>query len=164
MSTDEPLLNVVDTTVLSNYARIRRPELLRLALGSSAVMTEAVRQELSVGEARGSVPRCDWSWMPTTVLTEPEQSLARQLGAYVDLGEATCLAVAINRAGTLVTDDRGARRQAKERHVSLSGSVGVLKRLVDSEQLEVRQAEEYLAAMIAEGYRSPIQRFSELRD
>ncbi len=90
--------------------------------------------------------------------------MARQLEEYIDLGEATCLAVAINRAGILVTDDGGARRQARERQVSLSGSVGILKLLVDGEQLAVRQADEYLAAMIAEGYRSPIQRFSDLRD
>jgi hypothetical protein len=39
-----------------------------------------------------------------------------------------------------------------------------LKLLVDGDHLPVRQVEEYLAALIAEGYRSPIRRFSELRD
>lgn len=164
MSTGEPILYVVDTTVLSNYARIRRPELLRLALGPNTIVTEAVRQELSVGEARGSVPRCDWSWILITVLTELEQTLVRELRAHIDLGEATCLAVAINRTGILVTDDRGARRQARKRHVGLTGSIGILKLLIDGHHLAVRQADEYLAAMIAEGYHSPIRRFSELRD
>ena len=152
------------TILISRTELARNTRKVIEALGSNTIMTEAVRQELSVGEARGSVPRCDWSWMPITVLTELEQTLAGQLGAYVDLGEATCLAVAINRAGTLVTDDRGARRQARERHVRLSGSAGILKLLVDGDHLPVRQVEEYLAALIAEGYRSPIRRFSELRD
>ena len=152
------------TILISRTELARNTRKVIEALGSNTIMTEAVRQELSVGEARGSVPRCDWSWMPITVLTELEQTLAGQLGAYVDLGEATCLAVAINRAGTLVTDERGARRQARERHVRLSGSAGILKLLVDGDHLPVRQVEEYLAALIAEGYRSPIRRFSELRD
>ena len=152
------------TILISRTELARNTRKVIEALGSNTIMTEAVRQELSVGEARGSVPRCDWSWMPITVLTELEQTLAGQLGAYVDLGEATCLAVAINRAGTLVTDERGARRQARERHVRLSGPAGILKLLVDGDHLPVRQVEEYLAALIAEGYRSPIRRFSELRD
>ncbi len=152
------------TILISRTELARNTRKVIEALGSNTIMTEAVRQELSVGEARGSVPRCDWSWMPITVLTELEQTLAGQLGAYADLGEATCLAVAINRAGTLVTDDRGARRQARERHVRLSGWAGILKLLVDGDHLPVRQVEEYLAALIAEGYRSPIRRFSELRD
>ncbi len=164
MSIVEPILYVVDTTVLSNYARIRRPDLLRLALGSNTVMTEAVRQELSVGEAGGSVPRFDWGWMRATVLTELEQTLAHQLEEYVDLGEATCLAVALNRAGTLVTDDRGARRQARERHVALTGSIGILKLLIDGRHLAMWQADEHLAAMIAEGYRSPVRKLDELPD
>lgn len=152
------------TILISRTELARNTRKVIEALGSNTIITEAVRQELSVGEARGSVPRCDWSWMPITVLTELEQTLAGQLGAYADLGEATCLAVAINRAGTLVTDERGARRQARERHVRLSGSAGILKLLVDGDHLPVRQVEEYLAALIAEGYRSPIRRFSELRD
>ena len=152
------------TILISRTELARNTRKVIEALGSNTIITEAVRQELSVGEARGSVPRCDWSWMPITVLTELEQTLAGQLGAYADLGEATCLAVAINRAGTLVTDERGARRQSRERHVRLSGSAGILKLLVDGDHLPVRQVEEYLAALIAEGYRSPIRRFSELRD
>lgn len=154
---------VVDSTVLSNYARIRRPDLLQLALASQGATTTAVRREIESGEALGTVPRCDWYWLPVIELTEAEQGLSALLRANLGHGEAECLAAAISRSGVVVTDDRGARKQAVNYGIPMTGTLGVLKMLVDNENLTVNQADEHLAEMIAEGYYSPVRQFSQLR-
>jgi hypothetical protein len=64
---------LADTTVLSNFAQIGRPDLLRSAFPGLAT-PEAVREELARGERLGLVPVCDWSWLTTVELTGAEQS------------------------------------------------------------------------------------------
>lgn len=163
MSADRPLLYVVDNTVLSNYALINRPDLLRLALASGGTTTAAVRREIEMGEVLSIVPQCDWRWLPVVELTEAEQALATLLLANISIGEAECMAVAVKRSGIVVTDDRGARKQAMKYNVGMSGTLGVLKKLIDEGHLTASQADEHLAEMIAKGYYSPVTRFSQLR-
>ena len=126
------------------------------------VFRPIVRQELAVGETNRVIPQCDWRWLPTVDLTEAKHELFRVLQKNLDAGEAECLAVAIIRDGVIVTDDRGARKQAAKRSIPLAGTVGMLKVLIDGHHLSISQADEYLSTMIAQGYHSPIRRFSEL--
>ena len=163
MNAPSSVLYVIDNTVLSNFAQIRRPELLQLAVHSQGITTTAVRQELAVGETNQTVPQCEWRWLPVVELTEAEQEVARRLLQNLDRGESECLAVAMARAGKLATDDRAARQQAAKRGIPLVGTVGMLKILIDTGQLSLEEADKYLTAMIAQGYHSPIRRFSELR-
>ena len=53
---------LLDTTVLSNFARIGRMDLLRLALPNAAT-TPQVITELKVGLAAGHLATCDWDWL-----------------------------------------------------------------------------------------------------
>lgn len=115
-----------------------------------------------MGETNRVIPQCDWRWLPTVDLTEAKHELFRVLQKNLDAGEAECLAVAIIRDGVIVTDDRGARKQAAKRSIPLAGTVGMLKVLIDGHHLSISQADEYLSTMIAQGYHSPIRRFSEL--
>lgn len=55
---------LLDTTLLSNFAHIQRPDLLRIVLGEDAATVPAVIAELEAGETLGLVPVCDWSWLP----------------------------------------------------------------------------------------------------
>lgn len=156
------VIYVVDNTVLSNYARIRRPDLLERAVAPNAIIPPAVKQELDLGEALGIVPRLNWQWLPVTELNTLEQALADELRVYVHAGEAECLAVAVNRKGIILTDDRGARRQGAKRGVEISGTIGVLSVLVRNNRLPVSEADNYLAAMIAGGFHSPVRSLKEL--
>lgn len=52
-------LYILDTTVLSNFARIGRLDLLRWVLGDQGAMTGIVYAELQAGEATGRVPQLD---------------------------------------------------------------------------------------------------------
>lgn len=155
-------LYVVDNTVLSNFARIEQVNWLRIALDSRSVTTVTVYQELKLGESLGIVPVCNWDWLPVVELTADEHELRTRLRANIDAGEAECLAVAIFRSGTLMTDDRGARIKANHYGVPITGTLGALKILVDDGNMTVERADEYLREMIAQGFHSPVKSLSEL--
>ena len=155
-------LYVVDNTVLSNFARIQHPELLELAVAPDAITPPTVRHELRLGENLGVLPRLDWQWLPTATLDTVEQALAEELRVGMDAGEAECLALAIHRKGVIVTDDRGARQKAAQRGVEMSGTIGVLKNLVRDGHLTLAEADGYLGALIAQGFRSPVESLKQL--
>lgn len=148
---------ILDATVLSNFAHVQRPDLLRLTLGNDAATTAVVLTELRSGEDLGLVPRCDWRWLRVAALTSAEQRLAASYGAQLDAGESACLAVARSRAWTFLSDDFAARRLAQREGVPVSGTIGVLRQLVASQQLTSDEGDRYLVIMISHGYRAPIK-------
>ncbi|HKI05503.1 MAG TPA: DUF3368 domain-containing protein [Thermoanaerobaculia bacterium] len=152
---------LADTTVLSNFSQVERPNLLRMAFPRLASPHE-VREELSQGEKLGLVPSCDWSWLKTIELTDGEQIQANELREYLQAGEAACIAVAASRGGLVLTDDGTARRVAASLQVEISGTIGVLVRLCEREILALEQGDSLLLAMMARGYRSPIRSLREL--
>ena len=85
-----------------------------------------------------------------------------QLCSRLNAGEAACLAMAINRGCRLVTDDRDAREFAHRLRVPLSGTLGVLTRLVDVGALGLEEADALLSRMLVAGYRSPVVSLREL--
>jgi len=153
-------LVLADTTVLNNFAQVRRPDLLRAAF-SSLASPQAVRQELAAGERLGRVPVCDWSWLKLIELTEAERSRAEDLERLLQAGEAACLAIAEARGGGVLTDDSSARRLAIGLGLETSGTLGSLVKLVRRETLNLVEGDQLLAEMIRRGYRSP---FRSLRD
>ncbi|HEX9945704.1 MAG TPA: DUF3368 domain-containing protein [Thermoanaerobaculia bacterium] len=152
---------LADTTVLNNFAQIRRPDLLRRAF-PRLVAPSVVLKELSAGERLGVVPSCDWSWVKTTELTKVEQSRRTELRRDLQAGEAACIAVAEIRGGLVLTDDADARRLAAALKVEISGTIGVLIKLVRREILTLEQGDRLLAEMIARGYRSPVRSLREI--
>jgi len=152
---------LLDNTVLNNFSRIERPDLIRLVLNNPAT-TPHVLRELQSGVASGALPACDWTGLPVLDLTPPEESRLAEFAEILGLGEASCIAVALERGGRFLTDDRAARRFAGERGLEVSGTLGILTRLVEEGHLILVQADTYLATMIAMGYRSPVQSLREL--
>lgn len=153
---------ILDTTLLSNFAHIQRPDLLRAVLGQDAFTTAAVMEELKTGITAGWVPHCDWSWLPATEPTEDEQLLARQYGETLDPGEAICLAIARTRAWVFASDDLAARRLAQHDGVTVSGTLGVLQKIVKTHLLTLDQADAFLAVMVSRGYRTPVKSLRDL--
>jgi len=149
-----------DTTVLNNFAQIRRPDLLRQAFAQVGA-PRVVRAELSVGEQLGRVPPVDWSWLQLCDLTDKEQARAAELETRLQAGEAACLALAEARGGLFLSDDGSARRIAASLQVQISGTVGILARLLRSRIVAPVEADALLAEMIRRGYRSPT---TSLRD
>lgn len=149
------LFSLLDTTILSNFAHVQRPELVRAVLGGAATTTPTVLAELRQGEASGYVPQVDWRWFPVLTLTAGEQALTADYLAVLEAGEAECLAVVVTRQARFFSDDLAARRMAQASRVALSGTIGLLLTLVRRENLTVAEADRLLAAMKQQGYRAP---------
>jgi predicted nucleic acid-binding protein len=156
------MLALLDNTVLSNFAIVHRADLIRAALEEAATVTH-VLDEYRAGVLRNRVPPVDWSWLSVNTLTDEEQGLFEKLASHLNIGEAACLAVAATRGGRIVTDDRDAREIAAQMRVPVSGTIGLLIRLVSTGVLSMPQADELLAEMISHGYRSPITSLRKIR-
>jgi predicted nucleic acid-binding protein len=122
-----------------------------------------VLDEIAEGRRLGFLSELGWELVAAIDLTEDELARAEQLERRLGPGEAACLAVAEARGYPVLTDDRAARRTAKELGLQLSGTLGVLVRLVDSHVLTVTQADALLGPMLAAGYRCPIESLDEIR-
>jgi predicted nucleic acid-binding protein len=144
-----------DTTVLSNFAHARRPDLLR-ALFASLYVPVSVSEELAQGERGGLVPKEDWAWLEVISLTPAELAVSQQLQRQVDLGEADCLAVSQARGMTLYTDDRRTRRLGRSLGLDITGTLGCLLELVELALLDLEDADFLLTQMRKRGFRSPV--------
>jgi predicted nucleic acid-binding protein len=154
---------LLDTTLLSNFAQVRRPDLLRAASGPDPATTPAVLGELRAGESLGLVPACDWSWLQVLEPTDDERRTAIEFARQLDPGEAECLAVALERNCPFLSDDFAARRTAELRGLAVSGTLGVLARLIEAGLLSLAEANVLLAQMIDHGYRSPVRSLESLQ-
>lgn len=150
------MLNLVDNTVLSNFSLVQQPDLIQQALGDKVATTESVWAELQAGMGIGRLPAQDWSWLAILSLEEIEQPLYQRLTQRLNIGEASCLALAITRGYRIFTDDRDARKVAVEWRVPVSGTLGLLMHLVDLDILSVEEGDALLAQMIASGYYTPV--------
>jgi len=147
---------LLDTTVLNSFAYIERPDLLRLALPDAAT-TIQVMAELERGVASGHVPDCDWQWIDRIELAPVEQASLARLCLILDEGEASCVAVALERKGSVFTDDLQARRVAQRAGIAVSGTLGVLAALIAQRHLTTAEADDLLGEMISHGYRSLVR-------
>ncbi len=152
------MIALLDNTVLSNFSAVRRPDLVRLALGNQAATVEQVFAELQAGIRLKRLPPSDWSWLPVLHLTDAERPLYERLNE----GEAACLAMAYTRGYRVFTDDRDAREIARQMRIPISDTIGLLVRLVDRGSLSVIEANDLLRSMMDLGYRSPIARLEEI--
>ena len=152
---------ILDTTILSNFLKAGCLNLLQ-SLNCEVRLCQAVVGEITEGIHRRKVPAATLDWLPVVVLSAEEQSFAERLRSRLGAGEADSLAVASMRGWTLATDDRDARRVAAQFQVAVTGTIGILVRLVDEGILDLEKAEATLDQMIAAGYYSPIGSLREV--
>jgi predicted nucleic acid-binding protein len=153
---------LLDNTVLTNLALVRRDDLPFRLWGEAAVTTAAARAEYQRGVEAGLIPRSCWGELSVIELTAEEDALALSLSAGLGPGERTCLAVAARRNGMLASDDLLARRAAARLEVPITGTIGILAACVRTSHLALAEANRLLEAMIAAGYRSPVISLDEL--
>jgi predicted nucleic acid-binding protein len=153
--------SLADTTVLNNFAQIRRTDLLQAAWPDLAAPIP-VWNELELGVRRGLVPDCDWSWLELIDLTEREQERADEVGRALGPGESACIAVAGARGLLMLSDDWEARALGRSLGLEVSGSLGVLDRLVWKQILTLDEADALLTEMVRRGFRSPYLSLREI--
>lgn len=157
---------VLNTTAPSNFAYIDQMELPE-TLPRVCTVPE-VQSELRAGiESYPYLQRALDSLgdtIPVIALDESVDEAARELETRLDPGEAQAFAVADIYDGTLVTDDGPARALARDTDVSVTGSIGVLIRAVDNDQIPEAEADQWLKQWIDEtDYRAPSRNLSDYR-
>ena len=156
------MIVLLDNTVLSNFSAIERPDLVRMALAEMAATVEEVYAELQVGIQCGKLPPGDWSWLPVLHLSAEERIVYERLRGRLNAGEAACLALGVTRRYQVFTDDRDAREMAVQMLVPVSGTLGLLARLIDQGHISLQDGDDLLNRMVAAGYRSPITSLAEI--
>ncbi len=156
------MLALLDNTVLSNFTSIEHSQFIQQILGQDAATTTLVWDELQTGMRCGKLPRQDWEWLPILALQDTEKELFTFFSQRLNKGEASCLAIAATRQGRVFTDDRDARAIAIEWHIPISGTLGLLLRLIDTHSISLEEGDRLLKKMLIAGYRSPVETLKEL--
>ncbi|AAB91131.1 DUF3368 domain-containing protein [Archaeoglobus fulgidus] len=151
---------LVDNTVLSNFAKVGRVDLLSKAF-EKLFVTEQVKEEFEFGVKRGVLPALPRNF-EILRLEEYELDIYNSLRTNLGKGEASCLAIAKNRKIPLLTDDFDARKVANILGVPVSGTVGVLARCVEKNLISKDEGNQILKEMIAKGFYSPISDLDEI--
>ena len=154
---------VADNTVLSNFALIRREDILAKLFKDMIFTTEEVLEELKRGERRNVLPKRDWQWIRVLKIeSSQEEFLFRLFAESLGKGESSCLSIAILRDLKVLTDDMDARKLAQRRGVPVSGTIGVLVEAVRGGLLAIEEGNTLLSEMIEKGYFSPFEILDEL--
>lgn len=153
---------ILNTTALSNFAQVNDVELL-LNLPRLGTV-EAVREELKAGAETHFYLEHALAVLggeiPVLAPAPAAKDLEEELLETLDPGEAQALAVAEVAEGMVVTDDGDARSIAEQRGVGLTGSIGLLVRFVENNQITSETADVYLKRWIDEaGFHSPARDF-----
>jgi predicted nucleic acid-binding protein len=161
---------VVDNTVLSNFCRIGRMDLLS-ALFDKVYVTYEVREEVLRGleegysfleQAAKEIKAGSVVWLELTGFeSSAEEEAFRKFTETLGYGEASCLALAQARGWLILTDDLRARRLARRLGVDVTGTLGILALLVEKGILDLADSDHLVQKMIAEGYRSPYGSLTE---
>ncbi len=120
---------ILDTSVLSAFAKIGRLELLKTILeGYRVLIPESVYRELCfpelleiATEPNGSAQKAAW------IRVESAEETTRE-HASLGRGEAGVLHLVKKHKAIAVLDDLAARKQAKEEGTPVSGTLGLLKK------------------------------------
>jgi len=157
------------SVTLSNFALAARIDLLVERYGAGVQVTPQVLDELLEGIAVGfdalttvidAVTRGELG--SAGDLAPEERRLLGELLRNLGHGEASVLACAQHREGTVVTDDRAARSICGERGVPFTGTIGILLASVRDGLLTPPEADVLLDRMVQAGFFSPVRRVSDL--
>ncbi len=155
---------VVDNTVLSNFCRVGRLDLLN-AIFDKVYVTYEVREEALRGleegydfleQAANEIGADPTAWLELTGFkSRAEEDAFRKFTKTLGYGEASCLALAQSRGWLILTDDLQARRLARRLGLAVTGTVGILALSVEQGILDIADGDRLLHQMIEQGYRSP---------
>ena len=163
---------ISNTTVLSNFASIGSLEVLRrlhLELCISVEVYQEILSGLEEGyvfyqdtlEAVSSGSRDGWIQL-TSLSGEEEVEAFLGMPATLHQGEASSLAIAQHRGWLLLTDDKAARREARNRRIPLSGTIGCLVGAVENGVCTLDEGNALLADILDEGFYSPVSDLTRL--
>ena len=162
---------ILNTTVLSNFASVGALNLIKSLFGM-VYTTHEVHEEILRGISRGyqyledidhEMSFDETGWLRVIAIrSNTEHRLMDDLLKRLGMGESSCIAIAKSRKMIFLSDDRTARRIAKENGLRISGTIGILVRCVDKDIISFSECNVILTKMIEKGYRSPVNNLEEL--
>ena len=150
------MLVLLDTTVLTNFARVGLTQVMTELWGDQVCTTEDALREYKRGTSAAALPSLAWRQLSILTLTPEEENIAAVRFKRLGFGERSCLAVAINRGCIIATDDKPARRAAQHYGIQLMGTIGILRTCVKHRLVSDTEAQTALEKMMAAGYYSPV--------
>lgn len=157
----------LDATVISNFASTSAVEFL-VHLLEAPIVVPAVRDEIEQGVKHGH------EYLTTAVeafdnglaVSDVPPEIGRvSLHERLDPGETEALRGAVERDGTIATDDLAARRLATELDVPVTGSIGLLVLGIKRDRIDDETADEWVETWRNErGYYAPVKSVTELID
>ncbi|VAX05546.1 hypothetical protein MNBD_GAMMA26-1607 [hydrothermal vent metagenome] len=158
---------VFDTVVLSNFLLSESLPPLEQRYKGKGLITSDVYGELATGFT--SYPQLeqvdrllDGGVFELTTLTQIELKIYRQLITHLGRGEASSIAVAVQRQGIMVSDDRAAKNQCMRMETPVTGTIGILKASVMEGALSCTDADTILRKMVEMGFYSPVMSISDI--
>jgi len=154
---------LINNTVLSNFALVKQLELLTLALKDiSPTTTPQVLDEFQSGVQKGIFQTANLQWIEIIQLSRRERHRYQILCERFGSGEASCIAVAMERHIALATDDMKARKLLQQFGEIVIGTLWILVRLINQNALSIDEGDNILEQMIKKGYFYPVKSLSEL--
>ncbi|MFZ5822686.1 MAG: DUF3368 domain-containing protein [Chloroflexota bacterium] len=153
-------LVLLDNTVLSNFALVRRTDLIT-GIWKNCATTPQAWQEFQQGVLNGKSASGMWKRLQVISLSEVEIAFCKTL-PKMGAGERSCLAVAHYRQAIFATDDAKARAVGAKLGLEISGTIGFLLFAINIQAVTLHEANFLLNKMIETGYRSPVRDLSEI--
>jgi len=154
---------IVDNTVFTNFALIRREDILKKVFEDNLSTPDAVLAELQQGEEKGLLPKRDWNWLKVLRIESEQEKYSFDLFRQrLGKGESACLSLAANRNLKVLTDDLDTRRLAQRREIPVSGTIGVLVAAVKKGIISLEEGNRLLKKMIEYGFYSPLTALDSL--
>lgn len=160
---------VFDSCCLSNFALSDSLFVLESLYGCSAYITEFVSAEILRGIQHGHKDlikiqnSIKEGWIgEISLITSEEKNLFKTLSISLSLGEASGIAIAKSRGFRFASDDKTARREASHFDIQVTGTLGILKKVILSNHVALKMGEIILTKMISQGFYSPISSLVEI--
>ena len=158
-----------DSVSLSNFALAGKVDLLlrRYPSGRLCVTTQVVDEVLGGiqaghGALKSILIALERGVIHPVTLSAPEFRRYQELLSTLGSGEASLIAAAAGRRGTVVTDDRHARAVCRDLRIPVTGTLGILKAAYGEGMITPAEADKILADMVRHGFYSPVRTLAEL--
>lgn len=163
---------ISNTTVLLNFAAIHQIEVLHHLFGEIYISAQ-VYEEIVAGIEEGYrfytaiepilSPLSPHGWLRLTSLNgDDEFRTFAEMPSGLHSGESSCLAIAQGRHWLFLSDDKAARKEAYQRGIALSGTLGCLILGIERGICSLDSANSWLRNMVDNGYRSPVSDLASL--
>jgi len=161
---------IFDCSSLSNFALSDSLFIIENLYKDSAFITNLVSAEILTGIQQGhknlreiQQAIADGWLQEISLKSAEEKSLYQTLSVSLGHGEASSMALAKYRGFLFACDDRAARRESGLLSVKLTGTLGILKKAIRNQIINLEEGHRILTKMIKAGFYSPVKSLDEIK-